>query len=175
MQKTALISECGTFRYRLGRRWAEGLPLLYVMLNPSTADAEVDDRTIGRCIHFAKAHDFPALEVVNCFAYRTKDPRELRKAGYPVGPHNDHWICTMALASAAVCVAWGTAGAETKRPAEVLGHLRRLGKVPQYLRLTKTGHPEHPLYLPGDLRLKPLTLQAITDAMQGTAGAVAAL
>ena len=165
MHRTALISDCGSFRYRLGRRWADGKALLFVMLNPSTADDQVDDRTIKRCIHFATEHEFGALEVVNLFAFRTVNPKVLKGAGYLVGPENDQHIADAVRDTSAVCVAWGTAGAETRRPAHVLNLLRDLGADPQYLRLTTTGHPEHPLYLPGDLRLKPLTLQAIDDAM----------
>ena len=167
MQRTALISDCCAFRYRLGRRWADGHVLVFVMLNPSTADDTVDDRTIRRCISFAQVHGFAGLEVVNLFAYSTAYPRELKAAGYPVGPENDRHITAAVREHGAVCCAWGTAGAETLRPAEVLNLIRSLGSVPQYLRLTRTGHPEHPLYLPGELRLKPLTIQAIADAMVG--------
>jgi hypothetical protein len=75
MRRHATISDCGKFRYRLWRKWGSGSPLLFVMLNPSTADGEQDDATIRRCLRFAMAHDFGELEVVNLYAYRCTDPQ----------------------------------------------------------------------------------------------------
>jgi SagB-type dehydrogenase family enzyme len=69
MRRIALFSPCGTFRYRLGRRWAEGPTVGFVLLNPSTPDAEVDDQTVRRCIRFAQRDGYGGLEVVNLFAY----------------------------------------------------------------------------------------------------------
>jgi hypothetical protein len=37
---SATISECGRYRYDLIRRWREGDLMLWIMLNPSTADAQ---------------------------------------------------------------------------------------------------------------------------------------
>lgn len=165
--KHATISDCGHFRYRLGRRWGDGKALLFVMLNPSTADAEVDDRTVKKCMRFAADHGFEALEVTNLFAFRTSSPKELKRVGYLVGPENDAHIAAAVADTQAVCLAWGSAGAETRRPAQVLQLLRGLGVAPQFLRITKSGHPEHPLYLPGELRMQPFTIQAVDDAMQG--------
>jgi hypothetical protein len=166
MQRAALLSPCGQFRYRLGRRWADGAPLLFVMLNPSTADADVDDATIRRCIKFAQAHGFPALEVVNLFAYRATDPKELRRAGYLAGPENDAHIRQAADEAAAVCVAWGANVAELERPHVVLSLLHASGKPLQCLRITRSGYPQHPLMLPSSCRLMPFDLEAIQEAMQ---------
>ena len=83
----ALLSSCGTYRYRLWRYWhTEREPLIFIMLNPSTADAMQDDPTIRKCIGFAKRLGFGGIEVVNLFAYRATDPRDLRANGYQVGP-----------------------------------------------------------------------------------------
>jgi hypothetical protein len=82
--RTALFSRDRRFRYRLGRRWVEGAAVCFVLLNPSTADEMQDDATVRRCIAFAKAHGFDALEVVNLYAYIATDPADLRRAGYPV-------------------------------------------------------------------------------------------
>jgi hypothetical protein len=117
MLRHATISDCGKFRYRLFRKWGCGSPLLFVMLNPSTADGEKDDATIRRCLRFAMAHDFGELEVVNLFAYRATDPKELRRAGYPVGPENDQHITDAVREAAAVCLAWGSNAAGLERPA----------------------------------------------------------
>ncbi len=167
--KHAVISACGKFRYRLWRKWGEGSPLLFVMLNPSTADADVDDPTIRRCIRFAQAHGFGELEVVNLYAYRATDPRDLRRAGYPVGPENDDHIAAAARESAAVCLAWGANVAGLERPKIVLPKLRRLGVKLQCLRITRSGYPQHPLMLPSSCRLMPFDSDTIQAAMHGAA------
>jgi hypothetical protein len=157
-RRTAVLSQCGMFRYRLGRRWHESSikPLLYVMLNPSTADAHVDDATIRRCATFADAHGYHGFEVVNLYAYRATDPKELRRAGWPVGPENDmHIIAALADSDPEVCVAWGSNAADLSRPAEVLALLRKWGRKVSCLRITSSGHPQHPLMLHSDCRLQP--------------------
>lgn len=108
----ALLSEDGRYRYRLWRLWDELAPVMtWVMLNPSTADAEVDDPTIRKCIGFAKQHHYGGIVVVNLFAYRATDPKELGKVKDPVGPENDQhilWACTAPL-MLSVVAGWGTA------------------------------------------------------------------
>jgi len=170
MTRGAIISPCGQFRYALWRRWAEGGPtLLFVMLNPSTADADVDDATIRRCIRFGERNGFAGIEVVNLFAYRATDPKDLRRAGWPVGPDNDDWIVTsaeQALGSGgAVCVAWGAGSAELERPQIVLPMLRAVGAEPMCLGITRSGYPRHPLYVAGNTPLAPFTVEAIQEAM----------
>jgi hypothetical protein len=166
MLKTAVISDCGRFRYRLGRRWADGEVLPFVMLNPSVASAEVDDPTVRRCVKFAQAHGFAALEVVNLFAFRATDPKDLRAAGYLAGPDNDTHIAAAASECAAICVAWGANVAGLERPQVVLPLLRATGKPLQCLRITRSGYPQHPLMLPSSCRLTPFDLEAIQEAMQ---------
>lgn len=140
-----------TFRYHLSRTLADtGAPrrLLYVMLNPSTADSSNDDPTIRRCTRFAQMHAFSEFEVVNLYAYRATDPRQLVKAGYPIGADNDRWLTTRAREADCVCLAWG-AGAPDSRAAYVLELLRRAHSKPlMCLGKTSTGKPRHPLYLP---------------------------
>lgn len=155
MKKHTILSDCGKFRYRLWRKWGEGSPLLFVMLNPSTADHEVDDPTIRRCLRFAESHGFGELEVVNLFAYRATDPHDLRRAGYQVGPENDHHIAAAVGDAAAVCLAWGANVGGLERPVIVLQQLRALGVKPQCLRITRGGYPQHPLMLPSSCRLMP--------------------
>lgn len=145
---SAVISDCGLYRYRLGRRWGQGTTMLFVMLNPSTADGTEDDPTIRRCIGFAKREGHAALDVVNLFAFRATDPRELTHAVDPVGPGNDAAIADAVQGAAVVVAAWGATvpRARSARPAEVL---RLLSACPvMALGLTATGAPRHPLYLP---------------------------
>lgn len=171
MKKHAVISDCGKFRYRLWRKWGEGSPLLFIMLNPSTADAEEDDATIRRCTRFAEAHSFGALEVVNLFAYRATDPKDLKRAGWPVGPDNDQAIREAVLDSASVCLAWGSHAAGLERPGIVLQQLRELGVSRRLfcLRITRGGYPQHPLMLPSHLRLMHFDEEAVRAArLRGT-------
>jgi hypothetical protein len=167
----ATISDCGKFRYHLWRRWQpEFPPLMLVMLNPSTADGQAEDATIRRCVSFAVAAGFGSIEVVNLFAYRATDPRELHRAGYPVGPNNDHWIRTVAksvkLASdGAICLAWGAHAAGLERPQVVLPMLREIDPDLWCLRITRSGYPQHPLMLPSSCRPIPFTIEAVQMAM----------
>lgn len=155
MRRHATMSECGTYRYRLWRKWGCGSPLLFVMLNPSTADGLVDDATIRRCVGFAQREGFGELEVVNLYAYRATNPADLRRAGYPVGSENDEHIRAAVRDSAAVCLAWGANVRGLARPGEVLALLSEMGVRPQCLRVTRGGHPQHPLMLPSSCRLMP--------------------
>lgn len=154
-EREAIISPCGKYRYWLMRRWSPGPTLLFVMLNPSTADADVDDATIRRCVGFAHQHDFGALEVVNLYAWRATKPADLRSAGYQSGPENDLHIASAARAAQRVCVAWGANAAGLSRPAEVLTLLRAAGAAPWCLAITQSGHPQHPLMLASDCKLTP--------------------
>ena len=144
----ARISQCGTYRYALWRRWAAGPQVLFVMLNPSTADQTRDDPTIRRCIGFAARWGFGALAVGNLFAYRTASPHALRRAQQPVGRANDRWLRRLASESARVIAAWGNEGARLGRDAEVRALLGPL----YVLALTRRGQPRHPLYLPKGAR-----------------------
>lgn len=151
MKRDALISDCGQFRYSLTRVWDNALPrVVFVMLNPSTADALVDDATIRRCIAFAKVLGFGSLQVVNLFAYRATDPRDLKAAGYPVGEVNDDWIIQACSEADTVVCAWGANARGMTRADEVLQLIRMWAwRSPVALSVTADGIPKHPLYLPG--------------------------
>ena len=149
----AVLSACGTYRYRLGRRWERtGAALCFVMLNPSTADAKINDHTILKCIGFAERFGFGAIDVVNLFAYRATDPRQLRTAGYLVGPHNDGWIEIAARHARSnggeVVCAWGANARGLARTREVLALLKRCDVRPMVLDRCSDGTPAHPLMLP---------------------------
>ena len=155
MDRTALFSPCRTFRYRLGRRWSDGPVLAFIMLNPSCADEHIDDPSVRRCIGFAQRLEYGGPEVVNLYAFLATEPAELRRAGYPVGPDNDQQITEAVHESSRVVAAWGVHSARLGRPKEVLGLLSRLGATPYCLRVTSSGHPEHPLRLPSSCELRP--------------------
>ena len=107
----AIFDPTGTYRYSLWREWcADSPPIAFIMLNPSTADDQKDDPTIRRCIGFAHAWGFGALEVVNLFAYRATDSRKLLGVDDPVGSENDNYIVQAVELCPFVVVAWGTKG-----------------------------------------------------------------
>lgn len=143
----------GPYRYLLWRRWADADSVLFVMLNPSTADATRDDPTIRRCHRLARAWGFGAVEIANLFAFRATDPRDLARAEAPVGPDNDAILVDAAGRAAAVVVAWGVHGALGGRDVAVHRLLRRALRRPLLcLGTTRSGAPRHPLYLRRDVR-----------------------
>ncbi|HEY4037312.1 MAG TPA: DUF1643 domain-containing protein [Burkholderiaceae bacterium] len=148
MTAAAFISRCGTYRYALWRRWAAGPQVLFVMLNPSTADDQNDDPTIRRCIGLATSWGFGSVAVGNLFAFRTPSPSVLRKAAQPIGRSNDRWLQRLAADSSRVIAAWGNHGSLMGRAEQVRALLGPL----YVLSLTQQGQPRHPLYVPGSAR-----------------------
>ena len=147
VERGAVFSEDRLYRYRLWRRWAPGRPVLFVMLNPSTADETKNDPTVERCERRARAWGGTGLEVVNIFAFRATDPESMKKQVDPVGPLNDEAIVAAAMGASWVVCAWGKHGAHKGRSAEVKSLLRSAGITPYALRVTG-GEPHHPLYIP---------------------------
>lgn len=154
-QSVAVYSECERYRYLLTRVWSPGARALFVMLNPSTATEVQNDPTVERCERRARALGFGAFRVVNIFAWRATDPREMRAAADPMGPDNDAAITeSVGWADAIVC-AWGTHGAHLGRGAAVERLLRATGRDLLVLGLTQAGHPQHPLYIGYDRQPRP--------------------
>lgn len=148
MNRSATFSPCRTYRYTLWHRWSEGNYAVFIGLNPSTADETTDDPTIRRCVAFAQAWGYGALCMTNLFAYRATAPTTMMAARDPVGPSNNRALQDTASAASLVVAAWGAGGIFQGRD-----HVVR-SSLPQalhYLRLTKDGHPGHPLYLPKTL------------------------
>lgn len=153
-QSSAEISDCGRYRYWLERKWNRADPQVFVMLNPSTADANEDDPTIRRCIGFAKREGAGGIVVVNLFAWRATDPKELSTTSDPIGPGNTRAIGEALLMAAVhqrpIICAWGahhlaqTQGERLQRRAvDCAAQLVCLGT-------TKSGAPKHPLYIKRD-------------------------
>jgi hypothetical protein len=144
--KDAIIE--GEYRYVLWRRWGPPPVLVWVMLNPSTADWELDDPTIKKCIALAKLWGFGGIAVVNLFAFRSTDPKKLKRTKDPVGPKNDYYVSDTCHRHKDVVVAWGRNGDDfPERVASVLQVIKDSGAVATYLGKTKSGQPKHPLYL----------------------------
>lgn len=148
MTTTAVISPCGRYRYSLSRIWDIELPTLsWCMLNPSTADAVQDDPTVRKCVGFARRWGFGSIHVVNLFAWRATDPRELDAVEDPVGPDADRWI--QRAFRCPVVVAWGAGlPRRCERTAQRIALVREAaGASATCLGLTKAGEPRHPLML----------------------------
>ena len=159
MQGGAVIT--GNYRYLLWREWnsSSNRTVSFIMLNPSRADAEINDPTITRCINFARSWGYGRLEVVNLFAYRTPHPSLLKQAAEPIGRDNDGYVLESVERSDRVILAWGNHGAWRKQDLYVLqllesyNHLYSLG-------ITKQGCPRHPLYLRSTI--KPHKYEIVT-------------
>ncbi len=151
----ATLSPDGLYRYSLGRRWAppdeEARWVTFVMLNPSTADAALDDPTIRRCRGFAQSWGAGGMHVVNLYAYRATSPAALWVVPDPVGPDNDRTLTGYAAMGWPMVAAWG-ANARRDRVAEVLDLIRDCPPL-RCLGTTKAGDPRHPLYVKGDTPL----------------------
>lgn len=147
----AQISHCGLYRYTLERAWSIGTSrMLFIGLNPSTADWASDDPTIRRCVQFAKREGHDGLLVGNLFAFRTKSPAELREVSLPVGPDNDYWLKKLAERATQVVLAWGNHGRLLKRDQLVAA----MFKGAHCFGITKEGQPIHPLYQRSDVSLR---------------------
>ncbi len=146
---SALID--GPYRYSLDRWWGPGRRMCFVMLNPSTADADQDDPTIRRCIGFAKRDAFDGITVVNLFAYRCTRPLHLSDVDDPVGPLNDGAVADAVRRSDVVVAAWGAHPMAVGR-----GKALADWRVPLHcLGTTKDGAPRHPLYVRGSAEVVP--------------------
>ena len=147
--KAADISECGTYRYRLSRIWDTSKPLaLWIMLNPSTADADTDDNTIRKIVKFSRRDgQLGGLMVGNLFAFRSTDPKVMLRMGahYACGPENVEQLHTMLAQAAVVVCAWGKPGGPSVPP-----WLRSDQHRLWCLGTCKCGSPKHPLYLRDD-------------------------
>ena len=111
MIRTADISDCGKFRWRLERRWADGPVVCFVMLNPSVADALQDDPTVRRCIAFAQAWGFSGLSVLNLYPFRATKVSDLKKAMKSIdvtGGERGNGAFAWAMISDLVIAAWGS-------------------------------------------------------------------
>lgn len=155
---SAVISPCGTYRYKLDRpvsplAFEIGAPhVAWIMVNPSTADATQDDATIRKVRGFTERMNGTRFTVGNLFAYRATDIRELRTAQYPNDATNDFWLRDIIGSADKVMVAWGPMA---KLPKHLRGRFRFIvetaahyGQKLQCLGTAKDGHPLHPLMQP---------------------------
>lgn len=173
----AIFSACGLYRYTLERSWAS-LPryVLWLMLNPSTADAEKNDATIRRCLGYARAWGYTGILVGNLYAWRSTSPAGLLAAAAKgadiIGPENDRYVRGLVRRSSLVVCAWGRSGPLTAAKFQVMQLFRppREIGVPDLhlLRMNANQEPAHPLRLPKSL--EPVRWDYFRNAGNGAGG-----
>jgi hypothetical protein len=159
----ATFSPCRSYRYTLTRSWGPsvGGHIVFIGLNPSTADEMTDDATIRREIGFAKRIGHTCMHKLNIFGRRSTDPMGLMEPGDPIGPDNDRHLFDLASdVRATVIACWGShrkgaLGDVVRGRADfVAGELTRRGIGMLCFGTNADGAPKHPLYLPGDTPLR---------------------
>lgn len=147
--KTAEFSPCRTWRYSLYRIWTFKKPIvLFVCLNPSTADENMDDPTVRRCIRYAYSWGYGGMIMANIFAFRATDPKDMRSVPDPIGPKNDLYLSHLSGHTEITLMAWGNHGVYLNRQEKAYNIL----KNKHYLTMTNFGSPGHPLYLRKNLK-----------------------
>ena len=142
--KKARFSRCRKYRYTLEHTWAIGTgTVLFIGLNPSTADHRDDDPTIRRCVQFAVDWGFNKLIATNIFAYRPTYPEDAKQTQRPVGLQNDFWVQRSYRSAQLAVACWGNEGSHMGRSTQIREHLPRL----HFLKMNRSEQPGHPLYL----------------------------
>lgn len=142
------LSICRTYRYTLTRIWdSNKSTVLFILYNPSRADATEDDPTLRRCIRFAQSWGYGGLCIINLYSLRTPNPNVLRAHPHPKGPEHDQFFReTLEMHSDIVC-AWGLQGGPISK------HFSPGTHRIFHLGVNKDGSPKHPLYLPSRTHL----------------------
>lgn len=152
VSKGAELSKDGMYRHTLWRFWEfNSKKVLWIMLNPSTADENNDDATIRRCINFTNSWGYSGLCVCNLFDFRAKEIADMKMAEKPQRENNINVIVQTALRCDLVVCAWSNHGSYLGMDEKVKKALLNEGIELHYLKLNKTGSPSHPLYLKSDL------------------------
>jgi hypothetical protein len=150
--------EPGNYRYRLIQRWDSGPMMGWLLMNPSIANDEKDDKTVVRCRNYARAWGFGAMEIVNVAAHVATHSKDLAQVADPIGSDNRSYIIMMALHSELIVAAYGQPAfpalrAEGLKACKLIldNTMRKL----HVLELSQNGTPKHPLYLAADLKPVP--------------------
>lgn len=155
----AVLSPCGRYRLRLDRTVDTQFQTVAALIgvNPSTADATVDDPTIRRDIGFARRHSWRKIIKANKFAYRATDVRALRQADDPVGPGCDTHLRQVFQEADILIACWGPMSKLPRhlreRWRDVVAMADEAGKQLKCFGTAKDGHPRHTLMLPYSAKL----------------------
>jgi hypothetical protein len=158
--RSAVFSTDRRYRYALIRSWHPGLkPLLFIGLNPSTANEITDDPTIARLTHRAYLSGYGSLMVANLFALVSSEPSRLLSEQDPVGPDTDAYLGEMVRCAGMVLVAWGSFTGVRQLMNKRIDEIRKLVQEPYCLGTTKDGFPKHPLYISYKVPFEPYEWQ----------------
>ena len=149
---SAIISPCCKYRYRLDRTvGVDGPVYAFFGVNPSTADANLDDATVRKWIGFTKVWGGSRFIVGNVFAYRSTDVKKLADVEDPYGDDIGEYISDIIEEADILVPCWGNI---SKVPPQLRGAFDVLmaaligsGKPVRHFGLTKAGDPKHPLML----------------------------
>ena len=158
IKQDAIFSATRVYRYSLYREINPDIKryIAFIGLNPSTADEKKNDPTVTRCMRYAEKWGYGGYFMLNLFAFRATDPDVMKAHQRPVGPDNDFYINTICSNVDAILCAWGNHGAHMNRGQEVERNLISKNRIwLTCLKITKAGHPCHPLYLPSSLTPQP--------------------
>ncbi len=155
----ALISRDLNYRYWLTRHWGPGeRRVMWIGLNPSTADTQRLDPTLRRIYDYSQAWGYDGFVMTNLFAFRATIPRVMLLHPEPVGPENDHHLLEIADEVDKIICAWGAHGVHRNRSQEVVDMLTDAGHASKLHALKinkKASTPGHPLYVLGNTRPVP--------------------
>ena len=160
--KKAIISDCSKYRYELHREWDKDKgKVLFIMLNPSTANAIHDDLTTRRCVKYAERWGYGGIMIGNIYPFRAKRPKDLKAwkifgEKYSVFCENKSHVKGMSLQADIIVCAWGS-----NYPG-ITDWLKEI-KDTHYLELCDDGiTPKHPLgNLSKDLKPKNYKVKTI--------------
>ncbi len=164
LKRSAIIK--GNYRYSLKREWDDYnlRKAVFVLLNPSTAGDSVDDRTTMRCVSFAKKLGCGSVELVNIFAYRSRDWRNLRDLSLEeaTGPENRFYLENALHSGSEIIVGWGENCTIHHRDYQELSDWFR-GYNSNCLGTTREGHPRHPLFVRSDTPIQPFLFPNVSS------------
>lgn len=169
---SAIISPCGTYRYELRRRipcalrWVQ--PALFILFNPSTANAEKDDQTVRKGMGFCKEWFCTDMIFWNLYAFRSRNPKALKTAADPIGPENDTHLRRIMKEhmDGRIILAWGNmVGPQMQqRVAQVASVLREFNKQVEAIKLNDNGSPTHPVMIGYKNEPVPVDLDKLVKA-----------
>jgi len=147
------------YRYYLQRNFKKNAKnlLVFIMLNPSTANEQYNDPTVERCQNHALNKNYDGMIILNIFAYRTTNPKQLLQTKNPIGEKNNQTIINTIKKHQNIICAWGNHGKILNRSNEIKKILKKHRKKTQAFEITKQNEPKHPLYIPYNKKLKQYT------------------
>lgn len=147
----AIFSSCLRYRHLL---WRKGYnPLVFVMLNPSIANAHENDHTLRSCLRIAKHNRFDGVVVANLHDLISTDAKVIKTHTNTTSILANHYIEEAAHIGSFVVCAWGNGGVIRRRGEYVRHMLRGMGVQMKCFNITKLDQPEHPLYQRTDVPL----------------------